>query len=220
MNLDNFEIDHLVWDNVEPVVLEESRRDGAARRHLVAVAKRRNIRGREKSPSGGAYQGFEVNWHLPTTELPPGVVPIPGHVVEDRDGTRWTVLTATRNRHGQTHALGCVDLVLAHDLRDRLTIERPEVEYDRAGAAIKRWWPLHEDLAARVQPESSDVHDGHGVRGFQTRFRVIVDRDLVVTNEDRLKVTLAGETRYLDVTGYQQAERIDELPVILAELRP
>jgi len=219
MNLDNYDIDHLAWDNTEAVTLETGRGD-AARRSPVAVAKRRNVRVREKSPSGGAYQGFEIRWHLPSRELPEGVVPIPGNVVEDREGVRWTVLTADRNRHAQTHALGCVDLVLAHDLCDRLTVERSHTEYDAAGAAHKRWHTLHTDLPARVQPESSDVHDGHGVRGFQTRYRVVIDRELAITSEDRLVVTLAGEVRYLDITGYQQAERIDELPVVLAELRP
>lgn len=215
--------DDSCWDNCEPVTLEITRHP-ANRADTIPRAKRRNVRGREKSPSGGVYAGYEVRWHLPARLLAPEVRPKPGDVIIDQDGVRWTVLTVDRNRLGQTWALGCVDLVLANDLRDTIDVEEPTIEYDRAGAAVKRFPSsdpkggriLYASVPARVQQVGQEQEDQRGIRAFLGKYDVIVGKQLAVTFEGRVK----WGSVYLDIKGVRNPERIDELQVLECEARP
>lgn len=212
--------DYLCWDQVEAISLEIPTR--AAPRTLdVSVAKRRAIRSREKSPSGGVYQGFETRWLIPARMLPTGEKIEPAQVILDQEGTRWTVLTVDRNKHGHTWAAGCVNLALALQLRDTVTIERATISADAAGAAIKTFDRILYTVQARVQQITEQIALERGVRYAKGRYDVIVDRQLFGLDiaEDRVKWFEGDLVRYLDITGYRAPERIDELPVIEAERR-
>ena len=220
--MDALASDYRCWDATTAVTLEAPARQGEAPgRYYLAVAKQRAVRGRERSPSGGVYLGHETRWHLPYVLLPEGVLPVPGWVVEEEDGTRWTVLTRDRNRRGQTCTLGCVDLVLAHDLRDTVVIERATISHDASGAAVKDdWRPLY-TVRARVQLQEESPDEARGARYGRRRYQVIVDRQLPLLDvaEDRLRWQPDTRTAYLDLMAYRQPERIDELPVLEAEER-
>lgn len=214
--------DHTAWDNTEAVTLEQSTR-GGGRSAPVAWAKRRAVRVREQSPSGGTYQGHEVRWHVPTCLLPPGFLLSPGDAVLDGQGTRWTVLTRELNRLGETLALGCVDLVLALDLRDLITIERAEISYDSAGAPVKEFRQVLYTLPAKVQLVTEEIADQRGMRASLRRYEVTLGAQvpLLDVSEDRMVWTdPAGERAVLDMLELRQPERIDELPVVVAERRP
>lgn len=224
--------DHLCWDQVESVGYESARR-GDAVRDVVPIAKRRAIRGRQKSPSNGVYVGYEVSWVLPARELPQGLVPKPGDAVVDGDGRRWTVLTTDERCLRQRWALGCVDLELALDLQDAIDIERATVVTDSSGAGIKRFPSgpnnqlggrvLYASLPARVQLVSEEVQEVRDVRAFLKKYEVHVASPVpFLCSEDRIRWTdrYAGQTRYLDVVGVRKPEQLDELWAIDAELRP
>lgn len=219
MNLGN---DHLCWDGAEQATLLVRLRGGGERAVGVPLAKRRNIRLREKSPSSGVYIGAEINWHVPQRDLPAGIEPKPGDAIEDRQQRQWTVLTVARNRLGHTWTLGCVDLVIAHDLRDLVTIQRPQLSYDAAGVASKQWLSRYTDVPARVQSTTQSVSEERAVRAARQAYEVVVARQLADVDlaVDRIEWRdPQGETRYLDMVGFRQPDRIDELPVIEAELR-
>lgn len=216
--------DHLCWDGTEGVTLEVTKRT-APDLVPVAVAKRRAVRASQRSPSGGVYAGYELRWLLPARETA-GVTPKPGDVIEDDQAERWTVLTVEANRLRQTFACGCVNLVLALDLRDTVVIERASIAPDAAGVPVKSFPPAGgRDLyvvAARVQEVTREVAEERGVRYAKERYEVTVDRQLrdLDAGEDRLRwVDPAGVTRYLDIVDYRNPERIDELPVLTAEDR-
>lgn len=219
--------DYLAWDRTESVTLEVGRRVGQPATTAVPVAKRRAITSREKSPSGGAYVGYEVRWHLPTRVLPPGQRIKPGDAILDQHEVRWTVLTADLNRLGYTWALGCVDLVLAHDLADVVTIETADISYDGAGAAVKAFPPaggqvLYQGIPARVQLLTDEVADERGIRSFRGRYSVIVGLPVDVTFEDRVNWTdpKTAQTILLDITGVHNPDRIDELQALDCEVKP
>lgn len=210
--------DYHAWDNVQEVRFEHARRAGAASPAVLPVAKGRAVTKREKSPSGGVYLGFERNWLVPRAVLPANLEPAPGDVVVDGDGTRWTVLTCDQWAFNTVLRLGCVNLTLAHDLRDAVDVERAALSQDAAGAYVKTFPPAggtvaYGSLPCRVQLVQEEIDDQRGIRGFLRRYDVTVDRQVTVTNEDRLKL---ADGTYLDVVGYRNATRIDELPVIEA----
>lgn len=234
------------WDQTERVKVELSRRPATQAAKAgdvlgVAVAKRTAVRGREKSPSGGVYVGYESNWRIPAQFVPRGLLLKPADVVvvDDPDrpdvGRRWTVLTADLRRQGTTWLLGCVDLVLAADLRDAVTVERADRQYDAAGVLVKRWPSdvpklggvvLYDSIPCRFQPEAQETTDARGIRGDRTTYAVIVDRDLALdVTEDRLVVASAGADgppagTVLDMVRYTSARSITDLSVIAAQRRP
>lgn len=223
--------EHTAWDGTQAVTLESVRAGRGPRLDHVGTAKRRNIRGAEKSPSQGTYVGYEVNWHLPTVLLSPGLTPKPGDAILEEDGRRWTVLTVAANRQGYTYACGCVDLVLANDLREAIDIERPTVEYDAGGFARKRYPSGTEpdlggsyvarNLAASVQLTQAAREDQRGVRGFLGTYDVVLGAPVEVTMEDRVKWTdEKGNVRYFDIRSIRNPTRIDELMVLECEARP
>ncbi len=222
--------DFTAWDGTEPVTLESTRAGRGPRLDTVAVAKKRNVRGREKSPSQGTYVGYEVNWHLPTVMLSAGLVPKPGDALLEEGGRRWTVLTVDANRLGYTYSCGCVDLVLANDLRELIDIERATIEHDAAGVPRKRFptgtepllggsW-VGKQVPASVQLTEAEPSDQRGLRAFKGRYDVVLGSPLEVTIEDRVRWVENGVTRYLDVVGIRNPTRIDELIVLTCEARP
>jgi len=190
-------------------------------------AKRRSIHSAEKSPSGGAYMGYEVNWWVPLSQFAPGSFsPKAADVIVDADGNRWTVLRTLFNAPSQNWQLSCVNLVLALDLRDTINIERATITYDAAGSALKLFPAnapalqggevLYTNLPSRVQLLTQEILEERGIRGFKGTYAVTVGQEIAVTNEDRI----AWRGRYLEIRGYHNATRLDELPVIDAELLP
>lgn len=201
---------------------------------FVEIAKRRNLRRHELAASGGVYVGDDQVYLIPDDAFPRGVMSKPGDVVielpagypennEAQPGTRWTVLEVGWGKNRSTRRLTCRDLVLSFDLRDSVTIERPALTFDAAGVSVKRFpsdatdpggVTLYSDLPARCQLVTKDVAEKYGIRGLEGKYRIIVGREIDVTQEDRLLLP-SGE--WVDIVGYENAQRIDELPVIIGE---
>jgi hypothetical protein len=249
----DFSDDWLCWDNVSQVRYEVARgvpsivdvppafdgHTGAPQPQpsrnkplIVTVAKRRNLTARELAASGGVYRGDDQVYLLPDA-LMEGIIPKPADVIIEladgsagaQPGTRWTVLDAARNKNRQTHRLTCRDLVLAFDLRDSITIERPSLSYDAAGVPVKAFPSdttnaggvvLYSGLPARVQLITKDMAEQRGIRGLEGKYHVIVGQEVDVTQEDRV---LLASGLYLDIVGYERAMRIDELPQLICERR-
>ena len=223
--------DYLGWDNTEAATLESTRRTGSMISRI-EVVKRRAITAREVQASGGAYVPSDVNWHIPAAELPTNIVPKKGDVVVDGQSNRWTCIEIAHNKHDyngpQTYKMVCRNLTIQEDLKHVIDIQRPEITFDAAGVKVKRWPDdddprgsvVYDEMAARVQLQSQEIADEHLKRGFRETYSVIVDRQVAVEDEDRIKWTHLGVTKYLDITGVQSPDRFDELPVISAVLNP
>jgi len=231
----NFSGDFALWDFTESGTFTPGHRPGSpAVPYAIATALRAQVNDREKSPSGGVYQGFEVNWFLPGPLLAAAGAPNPqpADVWTDAQGVLWTVLVANYDRADQVWQLGTVDLVLANNLRDTVDVQRPTLSYDAAGGVVRHWpdgnapgvtpggQTVYAAVPARVQPLTQEVVDERGLRAFRGNYAVILGQQLDLVREDRLKVTLSSGTAYLDVRGTHDPQRIDELPVCDAYLAP
>jgi len=218
------------WMNTETVILSTSYNPDAMV-CTIDVCKRRALTRKELAASRGAYTADDVLFLIPQTFLPNGFRPQPGSIVTDADGVNFTALDVggrkrDRNNQYQTWALTCRDLVLAEGLADAIDIQRPTITFDAAGGKL-RAWPEdgkgsvpYKSLAARVQLLTQEFVEERGIGGFKGTHAVIVGRQVTVTAEDRVKVTLDGATVYLSIIGQHNPQRIDELPVLDCTLAP
>jgi head-tail adaptor len=228
-----------VWDAAEAVGYEVARRGvrpadpsappgvypsaAANQPDVIPWARFRASNRKEQMASGGVYTAEDKACLFPQAVLTPGLVPKVRDVVIDLDdGSRWTVLEANLGKLDQTWKLMTRNLALAHDLVDRVDVQRAAVSYDRGGYLLKAWPPAggttpYRQIPARVQLVADQVVDQAGIRGFLGTHQCFVDRELAdVTNEDR--VLFQG--RYYEVRGYRQSEAVDQLPYLELELVP
>ncbi|MBY0523430.1 MAG: hypothetical protein K2R98_08520 [Gemmataceae bacterium] len=216
--------DYKSWDSIEPVTYRSVRKTGEMA-DGIPVARRRPVTFKEMTASGGAYQAGDVVWLLPTALLSVAIgTPKEADVVEDGDRCPWTVLTAQgqrRDRNGyQTWKLTCRNLVVAYDLQDLVTIERAYGVLDAAGVEVRTWQPLYQALPCRMQPLVGELADERAIRGTAVRYDVFLSRDVAVdVTRDRVAwpAALGG---YLEIKGYRNRERIDELPALECVLAP
>ncbi|NUQ66069.1 MAG: hypothetical protein HUU20_26710, partial [Pirellulales bacterium] len=80
----------------------------------VEHALRRAVRTREARKSGGRYTASNVVWYLPVAELPES--PMPGDVLAEEAGRRWTVLDVQQTAVGSCWRCVCRALAIARGL--------------------------------------------------------------------------------------------------------
>ena len=216
------------WEGLEPARLVHTRRVGP-RVEFAIQAKRRALTYKEKAASKGVYQEATAVWMIPD-ELIQQRPLRQGDVVEEKDGTAWTALQSDLVVLKSVWKLTTVNLAIAHDLADKVAIERASLPFDAAGAVVKLFPPdggkvLYNNLLVSLQPEDTEVAEQRGIVGDLIKFNVVLSRPCAdVTTQDRIKVisSLAGipAGTYLEIRGVKNANRIDELPYLEAELVP
>lgn len=219
--------DYLTWTNTQNVGFTSV---GITQQQAnIGVVKRRQINSKELSASRGAYVGNDVVFLVPQRELPENFAIKPRDQFNDTDGD-FTVLSVSgqkRDSNGyQTWHCVTRNLSIAYNLQDVIDIQQPGIPYDAAGTKQKSWPDqggggsiLYPQLSCRVQLLTAEVADELGIRGFQGNYAITVSKQIPAVNyECRVKWISQGVTRYLEIKGIHNPERIDELPVIDAEL--
>lgn len=216
------------WEGLEPVKLVHTRRAGA-RVECAVQGKRRALTYKEKQASKGVYQEASTIWMIPD-ELIQQRPLRQGAVVEQGNGDAWTCLQSDLVVLGSVWKLTTVNLAIAHDLADRVAIERASLPLDAAGAVGKVFPPaggvtLYANLFVALQPEETDVAEERGIIGQRIKFSVILSRPCSdITTQDRIRVISSAygipPGTYLEIRGVKNANRIDELPELEAELVP
>lgn len=206
--------DELVWDNTSTVSYASVAKTGDTLYCPVGLH-RHAISRKELATSNGVYVPEDTVWRMPRSALP--VAPKVRDRLTDAEGVVWTVLEVSRIAATQRFRLVCRDLILVENLRDEIIIQTPSYTFDTVGIRIKTFSVKYADIAARVQPISSEIVDERGIRGLKVTHECIVDRTLEdVTNEDR--VSFGG--KFYEIRGWSFPERIDELMRLELELMP
>lgn len=214
---DDIADDYLMFDGLEAVTLKSSFRSGAPVSVSVASALRRYLTKEDRRNTGGVYRGDDLKWLIPQTLLADaGYAPKPGDRVVDSAGDEWTVLNAEKRTLGTMWWLVCRNRVISDQLFEPIRIETPAYSQAPTGLRVKTWATKYE-LRGRVQFLSSDAATVFGVRGQAAQYEVTVeeplDKPLFVGVDDRL---VRQDGSILSIEGFREAERIDELPLILA----
>lgn len=219
----DFSDDYLILDDAEAVTYTSVRTAAGLSNATAAVAYafQYPVTNREKSPSNGVYQGFEKIWQIPGT-LIGTIVPKPRDTITDAQGSVFTVQWLSYSALTKAWNLTCINLILAQDLRDVVTIEVATLTQDSSGAWTETWATAsgYGSLAARLQQVEHTEADYLESRGLKGRFNCFLAQEVNIVpsqNKYRLKSS-AGQ--YFEIRGYQGSERIEELPYIECERVP
>jgi hypothetical protein len=190
----------VIVDGAEVVTL---RRRGSIATITVSAAWRANVRDREAEPSGGAVVQADAQWQL---QLAGSERPQVGDVVIDGAGRHWTVLVVQHLPRLSRWKCEARELRIAYGCGERVDVERP-VWSEGETPEIVGWTYLATALPVRIQPVEFSLDAENNP---QAVFRVIVGEPLDLAAQDRLT---AGDGTTYSVRSFEQAERIDALPV-------
>lgn len=221
--------DPFIWDDVETVTLTSYRKTGSMI-DMPTAAKRRQLTKKERSTSYGAYGSAALVWLIPDLQVTETMKPLkPRDTITTLGGTIFTAQEVDHAAVRSFWRLICLNLSIVEDLQDIIDIQQPLQAYDASGTRFKRWPEdgqgkvLYPQLQARVQLITEDLVEERGIRGMKRTHAVIVSKQLAFDSswyENRIKWVSLGVTKYLEIVGYHNPERIDELPVIDAVLVP
>lgn len=228
MNAAAIESDYAIWDNREDVTYYAHATAGDQAYALTApdgngAAKRRPLKWKEMAASAGVYTGQDRVWLIPHVLLPAALQAAglkASDRVRDPEGNDWTVLESERVVWGTVWKLTARNLVIQANLRDQIDIQRPAVALNGAGATV-RTWPgtvAYASLACRIQPIRADVATERAIRGFKATHEIYLSQQVALLPDDRVKDVATGAI--YAIRGYSKPSRIDELPLIEAELTP
>jgi hypothetical protein len=189
-----------IADGLEEVTL---RRRGSTATVAIASALRRQVSSREAEPSGGAAVESNAEWHLGLAE---DAAPQIGDVLIDAEDHHWTILTAEDSALLGRWKCATRELRIAYGCGERIDIERP-VWSTGETPEIVGWTYVATALPVRIQPVEVGVDASDAE---QAVFRIILGESMALEPHDRF---VAGDGTIYYLRLYQQAERIDALPV-------
>lgn len=202
--------DFAVWDGAESMTFT-SRRTAAGSNgdatEASVLALPAMVSGAELAPAGGVYAGYDQVWWIPAKLL--SVAPKPADVLADKDGSALTVLKAELRGQRSYWRVTTRNLVLAFDLRVKVSVLRPTNAQDAAGGRVPTFAAVYSNVPARIQEVRDEEVEVFGRRGVQTVYKVYVAQQLDVTTEDLLQD--AAGTKY-QIVAYSDGNLIDKLP--------
>lgn len=188
---------------VDGTVTATLRRRGNSTTVVVASAWRKSVMNREAEPSGGAVVQADAEWQV---VLADDAVPQVGDVVIDGAGRHWTILVVEHLARLQRYRCETRELRIAYGCGKRVDIERPTWSEGET-PEIVGWTYVTTALPVRIQPVEFAID---AENNSQAVFQVIIGESLELEPYDRL--TAGDGTRY-SVRSFEQADRIDTLPV-------
>ncbi len=203
-----------VVDGLEPITL---RMPGVAS-VSVPMAHRGQVDAAEVEASNGQLRQSDTVWQWESDPATPLVKPPLGSTILDRHLSVWTILAIRLQVMSHKWEAVCRDLAVAAGLNNAITLLQATYTRDSNGEAIATWTAVSEGLRARVQPTDATAEVQLGADQVKREVRITVEEPIdsdLIAGGVHLRVVDASDRHYI-VTGYEQSERIDTLPVLLA----
>ena len=185
-----------IVDGLEEVTLR--RRDSSVTVSVMA-ARRQQVRSREAEPSQGAVVEANAEWHLMLAEE---ATPHVGDVLLDVGDHRWTILEVEELSLLGRWKCTTRELRIAYGCGERVDIERA-IWNTAETPEIVGYAYVVTALPVRIQPVTVSADE-------PAKFRIILSESLALEPHDRF---IAGDGTVYTLQSYEQAERIDMLPV-------
>jgi hypothetical protein len=217
-----------LWQNREDVTLRVLTAPGVFDSHPLSATggavKRRAPTWKEMTASAGAVSSKSLVWLVPAANLPESVEPRVGAQIRSSDDVDHTVLEVQSGKFANTHRCVTIALSVVYELHALGLLMRPDGTQDAAGRALPGYTEAAR-VKCRVQPQDSEAGDHLERRTTARRFTAYVDQQLQPRAKDVFEVTtyvsaggaISSQQSYT-VTGFHNAERLDELCALDLEL--
>jgi hypothetical protein len=203
-----------IVDGLEPITLRATGKPSVS----VPLAHRGNVSAEEAEASNGQLKQSDTVWQWPSDPAEPLESPALGSTILDGALNVWTILAI--RLQVLSHAWEAVtrNLAVEAGLNNAVTILRATYTRDASGEAIPTWSVLSSGLRARVQPVDSEADVLQGADQVTAEVRIVLEASAPaawLAGGVHLRAVDASGNHYT-VTGYEQSERVDVLPALLA----
>lgn len=201
-----------IVDGLEAVTL--AYRNGSS--VTVTNAHRREVNWHEIEASGGDVRAGDTVWHWPQSES--ASQPPIGSTITDSDGNVFTILDIAPSHQvlGKWVARAR-DLVHEARLDTLVTIQRATTYTKSAdGVAVPTWATVYASVRARVQFADQTPEVQHDGDETHWGVRIILESAIEFVPSAMYRVIDYYGNVY-HVEGYEQANRVDVLPVLVCE---
>lgn len=199
-----------IVDGLEAVTLAVSGLSDQA----IAKAHRNQVTNAEVEASNGLARMGDTIWIWSTAEV--AIRATLGSTITDADSRIFTILGIDLRVLSNTWAATCRELAVEARADTLIDIQQATYSKGEHGSAVPSWADVYTDVRARIQPFEQVPEVEHDRDETERRYRIILETELVMD-------TIGSDWRVVDADGdlyiverYEQAERIDTLPVIVA----
>lgn len=178
-------------------------------------AHRRAVTWKEIEASGGDVRAGDTVWQWPQSES--AAQPPLGSTLTDSAGDVWTILGINPSHQITAKWTAvCRQLAVEERLDTLVTIQVATYTKDDWGVAVPTWADAYTDVRARVQPVTQTPDVAHDADEVEQLVRIMLESDLVIVPGADYRV-IDSDLEIYQVVRYEQAERIDALPVLVCE---
>ncbi len=216
--------DQAVLDGLETVILIVSA-TGVTHTFLDAYRLPDNLG--EGAPSEGGYLHRETEWHLPVRDVADVLFfPKPGDEITDLGSVIWVIQDVRHPEFNDFWGLQCRRSSITADdtLVDTVTLYPSVDTTTGAGSKVSAHDVADgdfENVPAKIKLRASVPEEYHGKKQFVEVYEIYVASQLPqLHNGDVIKDGLGGGGKVYTVVSWQNRDLIDELSVIVCELRP
>lgn len=184
--------------------------------YTVTTATREDMSLKEAAASNRVYLSGNNIWTIPEGTY---TAVAPGWTITDSGTNVHTVLNATHSDFASFWKLDTVNLTIAASLNDTVAVHHPTFTSDAATGRSASWAAVsgQTSVRCRVQPEMTEVYNEVGKRAAQTLYKVYFATAITPKTASGDFARLVWGSVTLQILSYEQAERIDALP--MAECR-
>lgn len=223
MNNWTLQDDYRVWacDGTEEVIYHSERGSYDPKDRLTEVL-RMPITKREKSPTGGAYLGYETSWIIPKQKVKflysDGREPKPGDKIEELNGNRHVVITAQNFALQNTWQLETVNLILAEDLREDVRLFAPTESQDAGGSRLATFSAVTNTVKGKIQETQGSLQDQRGKRGTVREYQIFLENFIESLNTDW--IAKDADDNIYDIVSYSNPQMLLDLFTLNVQRRP
>ncbi len=184
----------------------------------VAKALRGQPSFKERAPSGGAYQGSDVQFLLPGALLA-GKCPKPGDTIKDQRSTQTTYTILSVEHDGLDDVSQCyaVAFSIHHQLRETCTFWRHDptrTQQDAAGSRVPAFVQVGDAVDCRFQLVGESPVEGRGKRLHRYEYKVYLAEEVDLTPEWQCR---DADSNVYQVVSYEGRQSITDLSVVTCE---
>jgi len=178
-------------------------------------AHRNQVTNTEIEASNGKVRQGDTVWQWPISETP--TRPVLGSTITDGDGRAWTILQIHKQVMSSKFSAVCRERKVEEIAATLITIQVATYAKGTHGALEPTWANVYTEVRAKVQPVDQTLEVEHDADETADMYRIILAAELAISTVTASYRVIDADYQVYSILSYEQAGRIDTLPVIVAQ---